>query len=131
MATYVDERGNRVASVDTNRVVKETAVEARQGLLGRPVLMVLIGGLFLAMIAWGIAEMYGEAVDNDAATGVNQTTTAEPNAVVTPTDQKVIDNTPPAGEQMQSAPTDRDPTAESGTGGESQSVAPAGTEKTQ
>lgn len=131
MATYVDERGNRVASEDTNRVVKETAVEARQGLLGRPVLMVLIGGLFLAMIAWGIAEMYGEAVDNDAATGVNQTTTAEPNAVVTPTDQKVIDNTPPAGEQMQSAPTDRDPTAESGTGGESQSVAPAGTEKTQ
>ena len=131
MATYVDERGNRVASEDTNRVVKETAVEARQGLLGRPVLMVLIGGLFLAMIAWGIAEMYGEAVDNDAATDVNQTTTAEPNAVVTPTDQKVIDNTPPAGEQMQSAPTDRDPTAESGTGGESQSVAPAGTEKTQ
>ncbi len=30
----------------------ETAVEARQGFLGRPVLMVLIGGLVLAMIAW-------------------------------------------------------------------------------
>ncbi|WP_426129335.1 hypothetical protein [Pararhizobium sp. PWRC1-1] len=131
MATYKDERGNRVDAADTSKVVVETPVEARQGFLGRPVLMVLIGGLILAMLAWGISEMYGEAVDNDAATDVNQTTTTTPNAVVTPTDQKVIDNTPPAGEKMQTAPTDRDPTAESGTGGDSQSVAPAGTEKTQ
>lgn len=129
MATYTDERGNRVASEDTNKIVVETSVEARQGLLGRPVLMVLIGGLVLAMIAWGISEMYGEAVDNDAATDVNQTSTSTPNAVVTPTDQKVIDNAPPAGEKMQTAPTDRDPTAESGTGGDTQSVVPAGTEK--
>jgi hypothetical protein len=131
MATYTDERGNRVASEDTNRTVVETPVQARHGFLGRPVLMVLIGGLILAMLAWGISEMYGEAVDNDAATDVNQTTTTQPNAVVTPIDQKVIDNTPPAGEKMQTAPTDRDPTAESGTGGDSQSVVPAGTEKTQ
>jgi hypothetical protein len=131
MATYLDERGNRVASEDTKRVVEETPVQARQGFLGRPVLMVLIGGLFLAMIAWGIAEIYGEAVDNDPATDVNQSTPAEPNTVVTPTDQRVINNTPPAGEQMHTAPTDRDPTAESSTGGDSQSVAPTGTEKTQ
>lgn len=32
--------------------VVETPVEARQGFLGRPVLMVLTGGLILAMIAW-------------------------------------------------------------------------------
>ncbi|ULJ73024.1 hypothetical protein [Rhizobium gallicum] len=133
MATHLDERGNRVASEDKDKDkdVVETPVEARQGFLGRPVLMVLVGGLLLAMIAWGISEMFGEAVDNDAATDVNQSTTTEPNAVVTPTDQKVIDNTPPAGEKMQTAPTDRDPTAGSGTGGDSQSVAPAGTEKTQ
>lgn len=30
----------------------ETPVEARQGFLGRPVLMVLIGGLVLVAIAW-------------------------------------------------------------------------------
>ena len=131
MATYTDERGDRVASVNNNGTVVETPVRARQGFLGRPVLMVLVGGLILAMLAWGISEMFGEAVDNDAATDINQTTTSQPNAVVTPTDQKVIDNTPPAGEPMQTAPTDRDPTAESGTGGDSQSVAPAGTEKTQ
>ena len=131
MATYTDERGDRVDAAETGKVVVETPVEARQGFLGRPVLMVLIGGLLLAMVAWGISEMYGEAVDNDAATDINQTTATSPNAVVTPTDQKVIDNTPPAGEKMQTAPADRDPTSESGTGGDSQSVAPAGTEKTK
>jgi len=32
----------------------ETPVEARQGFLGRPVLMVLVGGLVLALIGWMI-----------------------------------------------------------------------------
>jgi len=35
----------------------ETAVEARQGFLGRPVLAVLIAGLILAVIAWLAVEM--------------------------------------------------------------------------
>lgn len=34
----------------------ETPVEARQGLLGRPVLMVLVGGLVLVTIAWMVIE---------------------------------------------------------------------------
>jgi hypothetical protein len=131
MSTYKDERGNTVASEETQKVVVTTPVNARQGLLGRPVLMVLIGGLFLAAIAWAIAGMYGEAMENDSATETKQTTSTDTKAVVTPSDQKVIDNTPPAGETMQTAPTDRDPTAETGTGGDSQSVTPAGTEKTQ
>ncbi|MFT2215672.1 hypothetical protein [Rhizobium giardinii] len=126
MSTYKDERGDTVSSVEAQKVVETTPVQARQGLLGRPVLMVLIGGLVLAIVAWAIVGMYGEAVDNDAATETEQTTTTDTKAVVTPTDQKVIDN-----RTMQTAPTDRDPTAESGTGGDSQSVAPTGTEKTQ
>lgn len=36
----------------------ETPIEARQGFLGRSVLMVLIGGLILAMIAWVGVEMF-------------------------------------------------------------------------
>ena len=36
----------------------ETPIEARQGFLGRPVLMVLIGGLILAIIAWIGVEMF-------------------------------------------------------------------------
>lgn len=35
----------------------ETPVEARQGFKGVPVLMVLIGGLVLAVIAWLVVEM--------------------------------------------------------------------------
>ncbi|HEV7260936.1 MAG TPA: hypothetical protein VGN82_24360 [Bosea sp. (in: a-proteobacteria)] len=35
----------------------ETPVEARQGFLGAPVLMVLVGGLALAIVAWIAVEM--------------------------------------------------------------------------
>lgn len=35
----------------------ETPVEARQGFKGVPVLMVLIGGLVLAVVAWFVVEM--------------------------------------------------------------------------
>lgn len=129
MAMYKDERGNTVSTAETEKIVEATPVQARQGLLGRPVLVVLIAGLVLAFIAWAIAAQYGEAIDNDAATTKQQVNDA--NAVVTPKDQIVIDNTPNAGEKMQPAPTDRDPTSTSGTGGDSQSVVPAGTEKTQ
>jgi hypothetical protein len=37
--------------------------KAKQGKWGSPVLLVLIGGLLLAGIAWGIAEMFGEATE--------------------------------------------------------------------
>lgn len=35
----------------------ETPVEARQGFLDRPVLMVLVGSLLLAIVAWGFVEL--------------------------------------------------------------------------
>jgi hypothetical protein len=38
-----------------------SATEARQGRAGFPVLKVLIAGLILVMIAWGAAEMFGQA----------------------------------------------------------------------
>ena len=45
-----------------NGEVTETATEVRQATLGKPVLAVLIGGLFLALIAWGAVEMWGESI---------------------------------------------------------------------
>jgi hypothetical protein len=48
------------------RQVRETASEARQGRRGTPVLWVLVIGLILAGIAWGAAEIFGEASDNSA-----------------------------------------------------------------
>lgn len=41
--------------------------KARQGRWGRQVLMVLIGGLGLAMIVWAGVELYGEAIDPAAS----------------------------------------------------------------
>jgi hypothetical protein len=37
----------------------ETPVEARQGFLGRPVLLVLVGGLVLAAVAWLAIALLG------------------------------------------------------------------------
>jgi len=36
----------------------ETPVEARQGFLDRPVLMVLVGGLILVTVAWIVIEKF-------------------------------------------------------------------------
>jgi len=47
--------------------------KARQRGLGRQVLMVLIGGLVLTAVVWGIAEMYGTLI---APTQVDTQTTA-------------------------------------------------------
>lgn len=44
------------------------ADKARQGRRGRHVLIILIVGLILALIAWGVAEFYGEAIDPPGGT---------------------------------------------------------------
>lgn len=100
--------------------VRETAKEARQGPLGRPILMVLIGGLLLAVVAWAAAEMFGESTD-DGATIANQTT--DTGGQNTPSSNA----TPPTGNQpTTNAPLDKSPTPQTGTGGDSQSKNPAG-----
>jgi hypothetical protein len=111
MTTYKDERGSTVSTAKTEKVVEISSVEARQGGLGRPVLMVLIGGLVLAAIAWAFAGQYGEGLDKDTS---SKQLTTDSEAVVKPSNETVIDNTPPEG---QTVPTDRRPTAGSGTGG--------------
>jgi hypothetical protein len=40
--------------------------EARQGSTGRPVLMVLVAGLVLAMLAWGGSEWWGQSTEPPA-----------------------------------------------------------------
>jgi len=39
-----------------------TATEARQGFRGKPVLIVLLGGLILAMLVWIPAEWWGNSI---------------------------------------------------------------------
>lgn len=100
-----DERGNKVSTGDTNRAVKISGVEARQGLLGRPVLMVLVASLLLAVIVWAGVEIFGESTDNDAATQVQEAVPAAKDAAQS--DQGTVDNTP----------ADKDPTPQTGSGG--------------
>lgn len=37
--------------------------KARQGHWGRHVLLILLGGLILALIVWGLVEIYGRAIE--------------------------------------------------------------------
>lgn len=40
--------------------------KARQGRSGYQVLLVLVGALLLAAVAWGAVEIYGEMIDKSA-----------------------------------------------------------------
>lgn len=90
--------------------VTETAKEARQGLLGRPMLFVLLGGLLLALAAWGLVELYGENIDRDPVTSGQAT----PNQTGAPSGAGT--DTP----NSTSAPTNQNPAPQTGTGGETQ-----------
>ena len=117
MAKYLDERGDPASATHGADRENFTGEEAKQGRTGVPVLGVLVGGLFLALLAWGAVEIWGESTDHDRLTETEQVQPA------------------PSPEQTgsvgtgQPVPTDRDPTAQTGTGGESQQVSPDGTEK--
>ncbi|KQV31467.1 hypothetical protein ASE23_06450 [Rhizobium sp. Root73] len=106
MAKYTDERAS---DADMQKTVELSGVQARQGFLGRPVLMVLICGVVLAMLAWAGAEVFGESTDNDAATKVEEKLPA-PNNGAPATQETPVD---PA----QMAPADKDPTPQTGSGG--------------
>lgn len=99
-----------------NRKVVETGTEARQGRTGRPILIVLIASLALAAVAWLGAEIWGESTDAPAEN------TATPPAQTNSSTQPTAPGTGPAI----SAPTDRTPDPDGGTGGPSQSNQPVG-----
>ncbi len=99
-----------------DRKVVETGTDARQGRTGRPVLIVLLAGLALALIAWLGAEMWGESTDAPA-----ENTATPPAQTNSPTQPD-----PPSTGPAVSAPTDQTPHPDGGTGGPSQSNQPSG-----
>lgn len=121
MTHQQDERGDPITRTHDPIRKDYSARETRQGGPGRPVLKVLGISLALALIAWGAVEIFGERIDPSApvdATQTSSTTTSEPI-------QDTIDNSVPGGGEA--VPTDRSPTQQSGTGGDSQKVTPDGT----
>ena len=91
-----------------DRRVELSPVEARQGLLGRPVLVVLVVGLILAMLAWAASEFWGMSIDTQTP-GDNTQITAPATEPVTGNENIVNDN-PPAGEKLEKTPAIVDPT---------------------
>ncbi|MBR0557594.1 hypothetical protein J5J10_18060 [Ciceribacter sp. L1K23] len=49
-----------------------TPTEARQGSIGRPVLIVLLGGLIIAMLVWIPAEWWGSSIAPPEENAVEQ-----------------------------------------------------------
>ena len=123
MTNQQDERGDPVTRTHDPDRKQYAATEARQGRLGLPVLKVLGISLALAVLVWGAVEMWGSQADPAGPVDGTQTSTTS-DGTQTST-QDTIDNTVPGGSET--APTDRDPTPDSGTGGDSQSVTPDGT----
>jgi hypothetical protein len=111
----------------TKQVI-ETAKEARQGNRGRPVLIVLVSALFLTLVAWGIAEIWGESIDKDPPSSVSTKTDPINDQ---PKGAGTFDNNPADGSSPPPAATDRNPTPSGNGGGPTQVTTPTGTEKVQ
>lgn len=113
---------------DRNSRVTETATEARQGRWGRPVLLVLIGGLVLAMIAWAGVGMWGETIDTDKS---STAATANDPINAQPSGKGAFDNNAADGSARPPEQTDRSPSPSGNGGGPTQVTTPSGTEKVQ
>ena len=68
-----------------------SATEARQGRAGFPVLKVLIAGLVLAVIAWGLVEIWGQTTAPPA-----EQTAVPPAGDTTPANQEAQPTADPA-----------------------------------
>jgi hypothetical protein len=88
--------------------VELNPVEARQGFLGRPVLMVLVVGLILAMLAWAASEFWGTSIDTQTPRDDAQVTT--PATEPATENENIVNDNPPAGEKLEKAPAIVDPT---------------------
>lgn len=77
-----------------------TETEARQGVLGRPVLYVLVIGLILAILAWGAAEFWGMSID--AQTPRDSTQASTP--ATASENENIVNNDAAPGEKRQTEP---------------------------
>lgn len=97
--------------------------KARQGRTGTHVLYILIGGLLLAGVAWGIAELYGEQAKSPSTQQPRQNSTAP--AAETSSDPAMSRTDTVNGQPAdQSTQVDKNPTPQSSTGGDQPRMQP-------
>jgi len=124
MTHQQDERGDPISRTHDPVRKEFDAREARQGRLGRPVLRILGISLALAFLVWGAVELWSDRADPSAPVDTSQTSSTSDTQAPS---EGTIDDTVPGN--TQTVPTDRDPTPQSGTGGDSQLVTPDGTQR--
>lgn len=88
-----------------------SATEARQGVRGLHLFAVLVTALVLAAIVWAGVELWGRYIEPNESGNTAPTigsSGGQPQG-------GAIDNTPPAGQAVQPAPTDRSENNQQGT----------------
>ncbi len=120
MNKVVDERGDPISETHDADRHHFSANESRQGSLGVRVLAILGAGLFLTLLAWGGAEIWGGRNDTERTTAVDQ---------VDPQPSPEQTGSIEGKQGRVSAPKDIDPVAGSGVGVPTQQVSPDGTVK--
>lgn len=85
-----------------DRPVELTPTEARQGVLGRPVLYVLVVGLFLAMLAWAAAEFWGMSIAPPTPADSQQTSV--PAAEPADENEAIVNDDPIPGQKRETEP---------------------------
>lgn len=103
MAIHETTRNHPNHHIDNEREpVVLTPTEARQGMLGRPVLMVLVAGLALAMIAWAAAEFWGMSIDTQTPSDSQQIST--PATEPASENENIVNDNPVPGQDQQTEP---------------------------
>ena len=88
-----------------------SATEARQGMRGTHLSTLLFTALVLAAIVWAGVEVWGRYIEPSKSQNPQPTISSSSGQPQTGT----IDNTPPAGQSSQPAPTDRTDANQQGT----------------
>src|SRR3546814_15193182 len=94
-----DPRGVHRDPIGSSAETKVSATDARQGRPGFPVMKVLLAGIVLAFIAWGVAEIWGQEREPPAtqtATPPSGDTTTDPQASTHSSDPAAHPAAPPA-----------------------------------
>ena len=100
--------------------------KARQGPLGRPVLIVLIAALLLVIVAWGVAEIYGVGIKAPSTDQRNSQPPATSSSDPASTDPVQSQSESVSGQPIDKNPkVDKNPTPQSSTGGAQQGVQPS------
>lgn len=115
MAEHLDERGEPESATHNAIRSEFSAREARQAGMGKRIFLVLTASLALALLVWAALEW--------SQSEGNQTGSIE-NTQPVPLEQPATEQPPNSESKKGMAPTDRNPTPQSGTGAPRENTAP-------